>query len=587
MEKLYRDSEIRLDAAIKEAVNLISDSSTNIAAILTDAANIKLVAMENEAFKLIREGNRESAFHLLRSQKYEEQKSIYREGMVQFGRIIQKHTKDRSIKASYLIWGSFIFVVVIVLTIPLFCFALLQLQSRIIEHKQAEKKNAEKQKNFEAVFAASPVGLLLIDESIIVSKINNVTAKLIGKNVQEIVGTRPGHGLNCIHSFDEPEGCGHSTLCSECPIRNAVESVFETGQSIYGAEVQVTLLIEQNPIDIWLEVCIEPLEIAEKKHVLVAVNNITERKQANEYLMQAKIDAEIASESKSGFLANMSHEIRTPMNAVIGFSDILADEELTNEQNNYVNMIRNSGKHLLQIINDILDFSKIEAGKLDIEKAECSLKQLFTTVESIMHPLAAEKGLKFGIKEDRCLPDNIFTDSGRLQQCMINLINNAIKFTEEGHVYVNVSLEDKDNKPFIRFDVEDTGIGIPSEKQEKVFKSFDQADGSTSRKYGGTGLGLEVTIAEDGNEAVEKALAQEFDLILMDIQMPNMNGYEATKSLRKQGITTPIVTLTAHVMTGDDQKCIRAGCDDYLPKPLDHRQLLEKLRKYLKVKVKV
>ena len=124
------------------------------------------------------------------------------------------------------------------------------MRSRLTEHKQAEKNIAEKQKNLKAVFDASPVGLLLIDESIIISKINNVTAKMVGKNVQEIVGTRPGHGLNCIHSFDEPEGCGHSSFCSECPIRNAVESVFKTGQPIYGAEVPVTLLIEQNQINI-------------------------------------------------------------------------------------------------------------------------------------------------------------------------------------------------------------------------------------------------------------------------------------------------------------------------------------------------
>ena len=387
-------------------------------------------------------------------------------------------------------------------------------------------------------------------------------------------------------------------------------------------------------------------------------------------LEKAKGQAEQANQSKSEFLANMSHEIRTPMNAIIGFSEVLADEELTDQQRDYIDIIRDSSTHLLQVINDILDFSKIEAGKLNIEMTEFSLKHLFAIAESMLRPRAFEKGLKFKIREDNWLPANICSDRARLQQCLINLVNNAIKFTEKGHVYINVSLEDKDKQPYIRFDVEDTGIGIPPEKQGKIFKSFTQADGSTSRKYGGTGLGLtvtrqlaellggeltltseegkgsvfsivipagldvtkqplldryniashtdiakeqmeqtefsghvlvtedvetnqmlvksllgrmglEVTIAADGIEALQKALTHKFDLILMDIQMPHMNGYEATRALRKKGITTPIIALTAHAMTGDDKKCIEAGCDDYLAKPIDRRELLKKIAKYL------
>ncbi len=407
------------------------------------------------------------------------------------------------------------------------------------------------------------------------------------------------------------------------------------------------------------------------EHVLVrTIQYAIERKQIKNVLEVAKKQAEEGTLAKSRFLANMSHEIRTPMNAIMGFSELLADETLTDEQSDYVGTIRNSGKHLVQLIDDILDFSKIEAGKLDIEMGNCSLKHLFAAVESMMRSVALEKDLKFKVCESSGLPANIHTDQTRLQQCLINLVNNAIKFTEKGHVYLNVSLEDRDNQPFIRFDVEDTGIGIPPEKQKDIFEPFTQADGSTSRKYGGTGLGLAitrqlaellggeltltseegkgsvfslvipagldvakqplldsynmseqieigkekreqpefsgnvlvaedvktnqilvesllnkigltVTIAEDGLEAVESTLNQEFDLILMDIQMPNMNGYEATQELRQKGITTPIVALTANAMNGDDKKCIEAGCDDYLSKPLEHNALVEKLRKYL------
>ncbi len=377
-----------------------------------------------------------------------------------------------------------------------------------------------------------------------------------------------------------------------------------------------------------------------------------------------------ADQAKSEFLANMSHEIRTPMNAIIGFSDILAGEKLADEQANYVNIIRDSGNHLLKLIDDILDFSRIEAGKLNIETTEHPLKNILARVESMVHPAAAEKGIEFKIIRNGNLPATIRTDPDRLRQCLINLTSNAIKFTEHGHVYIKLSPEDHHGQPHIRYDIEDTGIGISADEQQEIFKSFTQADGSTTRKYGGTGLGLtitkqlvellggrlavtseknkgsvfslilptgvdaaqqpaldrnnvadhvddnrektelsrfsghvlvaedvktnqmlikfllnrmglEVTIAEDGNQAVQNALAGAFDLIFMDIQMPNMNGYEATRALREKGLTTPIIALTANAMKGDDKKCTEAGCNDYLSKPLDRRELLEKIRKYL------
>ncbi|MBW8034645.1 MAG: response regulator [Planctomycetes bacterium] len=380
--------------------------------------------------------------------------------------------------------------------------------------------------------------------------------------------------------------------------------------------------------------------------------------------------AEMANMTKSQFLANMSHEIRTPMNAIIGFSDLLADEDLTTDQQQDVDIIRESGKNLLELINDILDFSKIEAGQLDTEIIDRSLGEILNSFESMMKPMVEEKSLGFKINESNGLPARIRTDPTRLNQCLINLVNNAVKFTEQGHVHINVSLVDKDDRPYIRFDVADTGIGIAKERQEAIFESFTQEDGSTTRKYGGTGLGLtitkqlvellsgeltltsevgkgavfslvipagvdvtkqplldrnniarhadhskgqaeqpefsgnvlvaedvktnqiliklllerlglQVTIVEDGNQMLQKVLTGQFDLIFMDIQMPYMNGYEAAMAIRNEGITTPIIALTANAMKGDKKKCLEAGCDDYMAKPIDREKLFEMLGKYL------
>jgi signal transduction histidine kinase len=200
-----------------------------------------------------------------------------------------------------------------------------------------------------------------------------------------------------------------------------------------------------------------------------------------------------ANKSKSEFLANMSHEIRTPMNAIIGFTEMLLQEDLADTIKRYLQISYDSATHLLSLINDILDFSKIEAGQLDVEIVDCSLSELVGSIDSMMANQAADKGLDFKVITENELPARVRTDPNRLRQCLLNLVGNAIKFTEHGHVYVRVCLLQAGGISWIRFAVEDTGIGIPADKCELIFDAFRQADGSSTRQFGGTGLGLSIT----------------------------------------------------------------------------------------------
>jgi PAS domain S-box-containing protein len=541
----------------------------------------------------------------------------------------------------------------------------------ITERKQLHETLDRKQRNLEAIFDAAPLGMMLVDDQGFVKRVNDVLAKLVHRDFSEIINRQPGEGLACIHASNQTDGCGNGPSCSKCPIRNIFGGVLSSWQANRGVEIQAALLIDGKEVNPWLEVSAEPAYIDGSRHVVLAIQDITKRKHTEQALREAMAQARMANTAKSQFLATMSHEIRTPMNAIIGFTNLLAESELTDEHKEYLNHIADSGQNLLRLIDDILDLSKIEAKKVDVDIAECSLGQLLNSIELLMLPKAKIGGLDFKIIENGRLPAQIHTDVTRLRQCLINLVGNAVKFTRQGHIYLRVSPQEIENAPFIRFDVEDTGIGIPKDKQEEIFDTFVQVDNGTSREFGGTGLGLaiskrlaellggqltmtsevgkgsvfsltipaggdvtkqplldrqnitghievvndveakqveftgnilvaedartnqvliksllkrfglEVTIVEDGNQAVQKALSKQFDLIFMDIEMPNMNGYEATKTLRQKGLKTSIIALTAYAMKGDDEKCFAAGCNEYISKPIEHEKLLHILNKYL------
>lgn len=389
-------------------------------------------------------------------------------------------------------------------------------------------------------------------------------------------------------------------------------------------------------------------------------------KNIEEELKKARDDAERMSHSKGEFLANMSHEIRTPMNGVIGTLQLLEDTELTESQHEYVNVAYKSADALLAILNDILDLSKIEAGKLAFETIPFDLRDIVNDVV-VLHALKAEQmGIYLNSEIDEALPSTVVGDPTRMRQVLVNLISNAIKFTSEGGVVVRLKLKLQDEKEvLIRVEVEDTGVGIPTSKHQKLFMAFSQADGSTTRKHGGTGLGLTIVrqliemmhgnlgiesevgvgskfwfviplglaqenklqievvpdkpvhlegkvllvednpvnqmvakkmlekvglqseLAENGVEALEMLKHDNFDAVLMDCQMPEMDGFEATVLWREQERLAdlghlPIIAMTANVMEGDKERCLDSGMDDYLGKPVRQAELGAVLQRWIK-----
>jgi signal transduction histidine kinase/DNA-binding response OmpR family regulator/predicted hydrocarbon binding protein len=389
-----------------------------------------------------------------------------------------------------------------------------------------------------------------------------------------------------------------------------------------------------------------------------------DRKRVEEEMQKSRTLAEESAKSKSDFVANMSHELRTPLGTILGFSDLLKKTDLDPVQKDYLDAINTSGKSLLSIINNILDLSKIDAGKFIIEDVPFNVTELMHSVQVMFATKAKNKGLKLTLLVDSSIDYNVSGDPMRLTQILMNLIGNAIKFTEKGKIDVSCITENEDDdKAELCFAIKDTGIGIVNEKLETVFERFTQADSNTTRKYGGTGLGLsitkqliellggsigvkseegkgtefsftlpftksseeryrvpgkeaqslqyntvkkillvedtllnqkltsiilrnngfETTIAENGRIAVEILKEQTFDVILMDIQMPEMDGYEATCVIReKLKINTPIIAMTAHALAGEKEKCFQQGINDYLAKPFAENDLLFKIAHWIK-----
>jgi len=538
----------------------------------------------------------------------------------------------------------------------------------ISQRRKTDEAIRQSEERFRGAFETAAHGMGLVAPDGRWLKVNRALCDMVGYSEAELLATN----FQAITHPDDLQAdceCLRQLLASELPSYQMEKRYLHKDGSVIWILLSVSLVRDSAGYPV---------------HFVSHIQDVTQRKQAEKELKEysaavesanialgeSKAAAETANRAKSEFLANLSHEIRTPMTAILGFSDVLLESLQRKENIAAARTIKRNGNYLLELINDILDLSKIEAGKLTLKQIPCSPVETVSAVVSLMRVRSHAKDLSMKAEFIGVIPKTILCDPIRLRQILINLVGNAIKFTEKGGVRLTLRLVREDGKPpHLQFDVIDTGIGIRSELVPKLFQPFTQAESTASRTFGGTGLGLtisrrlatmlggdvqvssrlgkgstfsltvptgpldgiemidnpaeslvengqkrecsigsrfqldcrvllaedgpdnqrllslvlkkagaEVTLAENGLIAHDKALAamnagNPFDIILMDMQMPVMDGYTATKRLREAKYEGPIVALTANTMAGDKEKCLQAGCDEYANKPIDREGL--------------
>lgn len=534
----------------------------------------------------------------------------------------------------------------------------------ISDRKQGERRLLESRQQFRSSFEDAPIGMALVSPQGKTQRVNRALCELVDRVEADLIG-------ESFHQLTLPEDQDRSARLFEKMLAGEID----------GYQTKCRFRHKHGHV-LWTALSVSLVRDSGRRplYAIAQIQDVTARKLIEEDLRRTREAAIAANRSKSEFLANMSHEVRTPMSAVLGYAEMLLDPQLTqSERDQALQSIRRNGTHLLQIINDILDLSKIEAGKMEVDHLPYSPWQIVLEVVSSLRVRADEKGVRLETSAGGRLPARCLIDPTRVRQVIVNLVDNAIKFSHRGGaVRIRLSCEQDgaagaDSRPMLQIVVQDQGIGMTPDQLGQLFQPFQQADTSTTRRFGGTGLGLsitrrltevmggsiavdsevgtgssftvrlpfvaldeepewveagrcatsvarvepdrseplprfggrrvllaedsrdnqkvlsyhlkaagiEVTIAENGRIAVERALAEPFDIILMDMQMPELDGYGATSSLRQSGYTGPVIALTAHAMREDREKCLRAGCTDFLTKPVENRRLLETLARYL------
>ena len=503
------------------------------------------------------------------------------------------------------------------------------------------------EENFRTITESMQDAIIIVNEKEQISLVNSAACMMFGYTNDEMLAGK-------LHDLIVPERYLNSFI-------KGYQAFVTTGKGlVVGRTIEIEA-VRKNGRLFPVEVSISATELDGRWHAIGIIRDISERRDAERKIIEASEAAQNASRTKSEFLANMSHEIRTPLNSILGTTDLMAETDMNAEQKKHIELMRSSGRSLLTLVNNILDISRIEAGRVVLESIPFNIRDTFSKVIDTFVLRAEKKNLKLSCEIADDVPVYLRGDPNRLMQIIINLLGNSIKFTESGTIRVLVGNSDiSKDKVVIKFDVVDSGIGIPPAKLESIFNSFTQADTSITRKFGGTGLGLtiskelvhlmngEISVASqpgrgstfsftavfdilhdnenespaekenlpvelrknlkillvddspdnrflikaflkkesciiheatNGTEAVENFNREKWDVILMDMQMPVMDGYAATRKIReieseKQLEPTPVVALTAHSINTEIKKCLDAGCDVHLAKPVSKNALI-------------